>query len=161
MFPVLSTRSKPLALPLLWERTGCWPVKTTRATISDAMRPIYSSSCPNNRMKLNGQSGGLKKGKYSELPPKDSASSKSVGASLDRSCPLFLLAMASLFSTGDILFVVTVSSSQRVSLRSSCQQLTFQTCFTSETAGRFRLHRCSQACVEPYGPRRARIPAIL
>jgi hypothetical protein len=32
-----------------------------------------------------------------------------------------------LFSTGDILFVVTVSSSQRVSLRSSCQQLTFQT----------------------------------
>src|ERR1700756_1966027 len=37
--------------------------------------------------------------------------------------------MASLFSTSDIFFVVTVSSSQRVSLRSSCQQLTFQTCF--------------------------------
>src|ERR1700751_2622113 len=73
MFPVLSTRSKPLGLPLLWERTGCWPVKTMRATISDAMRPIYSSSCPNKRMKLNVQSGGLKKGKYSELPPQDSA----------------------------------------------------------------------------------------
>jgi hypothetical protein len=42
--------------------------------------------------------------------------------------------MASLFSTGDILFVVTVSSSQRASLRSSCQQLTFQMCFTAETA---------------------------
>jgi hypothetical protein len=59
--------------------------------------------------------------------------------------------MASLFSTGDILFVVTVSSSQRMLLRSSCQQLTFQTCFTAETAGRFRLHRFSQACVEPSG----------
>jgi hypothetical protein len=59
--------------------------------------------------------------------------------------------MASLFSTGDIVFVVTVSSSQRVSLRSSCQQLTFQTCFTAETAGWFRLHRCSQAGVEPTG----------
>jgi hypothetical protein len=28
----------------------------------------------------------------------------------------------------------------------------FPNVFTSETAGWFRLHRCSQACVEPYGP---------
>jgi hypothetical protein len=69
--------------------------------------------------------------------------------------------MASLFSTGDILFVVTVNSSQQVSLRSSCQQLTFQTCLTAETAGWFRLHRCSQACVEPMGGGEHEFTAIL
>jgi hypothetical protein len=57
----------------------------------------------------------------------------------------------SLRLAAEIAFLVTVSSSQRVSLRTSCQQLTFQTCFTAETAGWFRLHRGSQACVEPSG----------
>jgi hypothetical protein len=35
-----------------------------------------------------------------------------------------------LFSTANIVFLVTVLPSQRVSLRSSCQQSTFQTLFT-------------------------------
>jgi hypothetical protein len=84
-----------------------------RATISDAMRPIYSS-CPNKRIKLNGQSRGLKNGKYSEPPPNDSENSKSVGTQLDSSNPLFLLlTMASLFSTADILCAVTMSSLQQ------------------------------------------------
>src|SRR5260370_38752981 len=103
MFPVLSTRSKPLELPILWEQTGCWPVKKTRARIRDAMRPdIYSSSSSNKRIKLN---GGRQKGKYSEPPPKDSANAKAVGVYLEDPSSLFVpWTTASFFSAADIVF---------------------------------------------------------
>jgi hypothetical protein len=95
------------------------------------MRPdIYSSSCSNKRIKLNGQ-GGRQKGKHSEPPPKDSANAKAVGAYLEDSSSLFVLwTMASLFSAADIVFLVIVLSCQRASLRSSYQQSIFQTLFT-------------------------------
>src|SRR5579864_4985088 len=114
MFPVLSTRSKPLAVPLLWERTGCWPVKKTMARISEAMRPdIYSSSCSNKRIDVNGQSGIRQNGMYSEPPPKDSANAKTVGEYLEDPSSLFVppWTMASFFSVADIVFLVTVLSS--------------------------------------------------
>src|SRR6266478_9862324 len=128
MFPVLSTRSKPLALPLLWERTACWPVNKTTARISDAMRPnIYSSSCSNKRIDVNGQSGIRQNGMYSEPPPKDPANAKAVGVCLEDPSSLFVpRTMASLFSAAEIVFLVTVLSSHE-SLRSSYQQLIFQT----------------------------------
>src|SRR5215468_1830806 len=109
MFPVLSTRSNPLAPPLLWERTGCWPVKKTRARSSDGMRPdIYSSSCLNNRIESEENSDTRQKGKYSEPPPNASANSKSVAAYLEDARSFFLLlTTASSFFTPNILLLVT------------------------------------------------------
>jgi len=95
------------------------------------MRPnIYSSSCSNKRIKLNGQSG-RQKGKHSEPPPKDSANAKAIGVYLEDLSSLFVpWTMASFFSAADIVFLVTVLSSH-VSPRSSYQQLIFQTRFTA------------------------------
>jgi hypothetical protein len=95
------------------------------------MRPdIYSSSCSNKRIKLNGQSG-RQKGNHSE-PPKDSANAKADGVYLEDPSSLFVpWTMASFFSAADIVFLVTVLSSH-VSLRSSYQQLIFQTRFTTK-----------------------------
>jgi hypothetical protein len=81
---------------------------------------------------VNGQSG-RQKGKHSEPPPKDSANAKAVDVYLEDSCSLFLLLpIDPLFSTAELVLLVTVISSQRVSLRSSHQQLIFQTRFTAK-----------------------------
>src|SRR5579864_6850684 len=109
MFPVLSTRSKPLKVPLLWERSGCWPVKNTSARISDAMRPDIYSSCSNNRIKVKGQSRSRHNGRYSKPPSKASANSEATETQLEASSPLLvLLAMDSLFATVEMVFLVTV-----------------------------------------------------
>jgi hypothetical protein len=95
------------------------------------MRPdIYSSSCSNKRIDVNGQSGIRQNAMYSEPPPKDSANAKTVGEYLEDPSSLFVpWTMASFFSVADIVFLVTLLSSH-VSLRSSYQQLIFQTRFT-------------------------------
>jgi hypothetical protein len=67
---------------------------------------------------------------HSEPPPKDSANAKAVGVYLEDPRSLFLpWTLASIFSAADIVFLVTVLPSQRVPLRSSYQQSTFQTFF--------------------------------
>src|ERR1700740_2563008 len=150
MFPALSTRSKPLALPILWERTGCWPVKTTRATISDAMRPIYSSSCPNNREaerpKWRSQKGQVFR-------------TAAEGLGKFKVCWRITRQLLSALPLSDGLIVLNgrhpvcghcefLAASVAAQLMSATD---FPNVFTLETAGWFRLHRCSQACVEPSG----------
>jgi hypothetical protein len=96
---------------------------------------IYSSSCSNNRIELNSQSG-RQKGTHSEPPPKDSANAKAVGVYLQDPSSLFVpWTMASFFSAADIVFLVTVLPSQRVLLRSSYQQSIFQTFFIVKYCG--------------------------
>src|ERR1700746_3742405 len=96
-------------MPLLWERTGCWPVKKTRARISDEMRTDIYSSCLNNRIKVKGQSRSRHNGRYSKPPSKASANLEATEAQLEASSPLLvLLAMDSLFSTVEMVFLVTV-----------------------------------------------------
>jgi len=82
------------------------------------MRPIYSS-CPNNRIKLNGQSVGLKKGKNSEPPPKNSTNSQSASGQLEISNWLLLyLPIDPMFSAAEFVILVSLISSQQVLLRS-------------------------------------------
>jgi hypothetical protein len=82
------------------------------------MRPIYSS-CPNKRIKLNGQSRGLKNGKYSEPPPKNSANSQSASGQLEISNWFLLyLPIDPMFSAAEFVILVSLISSQQVLLRS-------------------------------------------
>src|SRR5258708_39301682 len=92
---------------------------------------IYSSSCLNNRIKVNGHTGSRENGKYSEPPPNAAANSKAVGGYLAPSSPLLVFfPVVSLSSTAEIVFLVIVSSLQCVSLHSTNKQVSFQTGFT-------------------------------
>jgi hypothetical protein len=81
------------------------------------MRPIYSS-CPNNRIKLNGQSVGLKKGKNSAPPPKNSNSQSASGQLEIPNWLLPYLPIDPMFSAAEFVILVSLISSQQVSLRS-------------------------------------------
>jgi hypothetical protein len=71
---------------------------------------------------------------HSEPPPKDSANAQAVGVYPEDPSSLFVpWTMASFFSAGDIVFLVTVLPSQRLPLRSTYQQMMFQTSFTVKT----------------------------
>jgi len=78
---------------------------------------------------------------HSEPPPKDSANAKAVGVSLEDPRSLFVpWTISSIFSAADIVFLVTVLPSQRVPLRSSYQQSTFQTLFTLRNSSAISLY---------------------